>query len=691
MALALASENKSDRAKSAVGAAKTPLHAPVRSHTLTVQQAFGNRAVLGMLQRKAAAEPGAEDEAAGPKPVPTLALQRKCACTGCGETNEEDQPLIQTKLTVNEPGDIYEREADRVADQVMRMRGNGLASGPQLQPESGHGRLQCKCACDGITGPSGECEECQNKGLSLQRKIQNAKLGTHNDFSLPPIVHEVLHSPGQPLDATTRAFIQPRFGLDFSQVRLHTDAKAAESARAVNARAYAVGTDVVFASGAFDPHRDDGLWLLAHELAHVIQGGSGALRRSVVAPGREMEELPEAGEAVPGVRPPPPRAAPVPLPETCPPPANMVCLPAASSPGVVNDTLIFPVNSATLTPIQQAEIDAAAASWRAAGGSVTVRIDGYASAEGECGYNWDLSCRRAQAVASELESPRDGSTGVPSRNVELFAHGESAEAGPALALNRKATISILVPPPPAPAPAYCSFPVHLGDGRDNCGKTADFGHFDKPPISSLSEIKLAAWADIHPPIGLRPFRSLITDLECELEMESVLVAFAGAEGYAAFRRFVAGTGGTVTHGPGSTLGTLALGSGSFALTIATVKTNIEAQLATQAASGVLNPCALSVIPPSTDFDWSGPWPLKAVIGGTHGEKLFATSFTGSIAARSYSIDLRFLICDNFGVDEHDLYGAGLIPFWVLQHERSPTLYAPFINELDLPVTVSGTF
>ena len=59
--------------------------------------------------------------------------------------------------------------------------------------------------------------------------------------------------------------------------------------------------------------------------------------------------------------------------------------------------------------------------------------------------------------------------------------------------------------------------------------------------------------------------------------------------------------------------------------------------------------------------------------------------------RSYSIDLRFVICDDFGVDESDLYAPGLFAFWVLQHERSRTRYAPFINELDLPVTVSGTY
>lgn len=79
------------------------------------------------------------------------------------------------------------------------------------------------------------------------------------------------------------------------------------------------------------------------------------------------------------------------------------------------------------------------------------------------------------------------------------------------------------------------------------------------------------------------------------------------------------------------------------------------------------------------------------MGGTQGEALYALSFSGSIPTRTYIVTLRFLICDDFGVDQSDLYARGLFPFWVLQHERSATRYVPFVNELDLPITVSGTF
>jgi hypothetical protein len=88
---------------------------------------------------------------------------------------------------------------------------------------------------------------------------------------VPPIVHEVLSSPGQPLDVQTRAFMEPRFGHDFSRVRVHTHTKAAESARAVNALAYTVGRDVVFGSDQFTPDTPAGRKLIAHELTHTLQ------------------------------------------------------------------------------------------------------------------------------------------------------------------------------------------------------------------------------------------------------------------------------------------------------------------------------------------------------------------------------------------------------------------------------------
>jgi len=98
---------------------------------------------------------------------------------------------------------------------------------------------------------------------------------------MPPIVHEVLRSPGQPLDPATRAFMEPRFGHDFSQVRVHNDARAAESARAVNAQAYTVGRDVVFGTGRYALQTGDGRKLMAHEMAHVVQQKGDSFKKQI--------------------------------------------------------------------------------------------------------------------------------------------------------------------------------------------------------------------------------------------------------------------------------------------------------------------------------------------------------------------------------------------------------------------------
>jgi hypothetical protein len=140
--------------------------------------------------------------------------------------------------------------------------------------------LQRKCACEGSSNLADGCERCKEKHQALLRKSASH---THVDHSIPPIVDKVLRSPGQPLDIDARAFVEPRFGHDFSRVRVHTDAQAAESARSVKALAYTVGTNVVFGSGQYAPHTSAGRRLLVHELTHVIQQ-SEHLQRSSISP-----------------------------------------------------------------------------------------------------------------------------------------------------------------------------------------------------------------------------------------------------------------------------------------------------------------------------------------------------------------------------------------------------------------------
>jgi hypothetical protein len=152
--------------------------------------------------------------------------------------------------------------------------------------------LQRKCACGQHTG-GGECEECKKKKpdekSSKGSLLQRSALNQGSVKGLPPIVHEVLRSPGQPLDAVTRAYFEPRFGRDFSHVRVHTDERAADSATAVGAAAYAYGDNVVFARNQISAS-EAGRGVLAHELAHVAQAGG-------VAPSSGPEQVSSVNDA----------------------------------------------------------------------------------------------------------------------------------------------------------------------------------------------------------------------------------------------------------------------------------------------------------------------------------------------------------------------------------------------------------
>lgn len=162
------------------------------------------------------------------------------------------------------------------------------------------GLLQRKCDCGQHTIAGSQCDECGKQELSLQRATRNSEGETQNSGDVPPIVHDVLRSPGQPLDAATRAFFEPRFSHDFSRVRVHTGSKAAASAEAVDALAYTVGHNVVFGGGLYQPGTIQGQRLLAHELTHTIQQAVGRQDKpftlGIADSGNEAEREAEAAE-----------------------------------------------------------------------------------------------------------------------------------------------------------------------------------------------------------------------------------------------------------------------------------------------------------------------------------------------------------------------------------------------------------
>jgi hypothetical protein len=162
--------------------------------------------------------------------------------------------ILQPKFTISSPTDAYEQEADQIAHQVMRM------SEPHQERVNDYGE-----------NPISRNKQLDRKRLQTKR-VQANDTG---DIAAPPIVHEALNSSGQPLDPATRAFFEPRFGYDFSRVRVHTDGKAVESARGVAAQAFTVGEHIVFGKSQYAPFDATGQHLLAHELTHVVQQSTG--------------------------------------------------------------------------------------------------------------------------------------------------------------------------------------------------------------------------------------------------------------------------------------------------------------------------------------------------------------------------------------------------------------------------------
>jgi len=183
----------------------------------------------------------------------------------------------------------------------MAEKAQSLVNTPTIAPVAGaqSGLLQRKCACGTHTSGSAECEECGKKpGGIMQRKSRDS--GEVSET--PPIVHEVLRSPGQPLDTFSRAFMEPRFHHDFSRVRVHSDARAAESALAVNALAYTVGQHVVFGAGQYTPYSASGQRLMAHELTHVVQQSGSQLdpgQRLTIDPSHSQETEAAENAALP--------------------------------------------------------------------------------------------------------------------------------------------------------------------------------------------------------------------------------------------------------------------------------------------------------------------------------------------------------------------------------------------------------
>jgi hypothetical protein len=230
-------------------------------------------------------------------------------------------PFFQPKLTINQPNDVYEKEADAVAEQVMKAP--TTEKGVQAKPQSIIDRKPLVIPSPGVdrnVSPSPsllkkeeslqpedveeEQESSRNEPSTREDKLMNNNLGGGLNYNRDIVqrkctnceekdekisrketgnaevqnslvsVEQTLNSPGQPLPVATLSFMEERVGHDFGNVQIHNDAQAHQSSADINALAYTHKNHIVFNAGEYQPQSDTGKKLLAHELTHVVQQGN---------------------------------------------------------------------------------------------------------------------------------------------------------------------------------------------------------------------------------------------------------------------------------------------------------------------------------------------------------------------------------------------------------------------------------
>ncbi|MEP0824669.1 MAG: DUF4157 domain-containing protein [Nitrososphaera sp.] len=345
---------------------------------------------------------------------------------------------IQPRLKVSHPSDPSEEEAERVAEQVMSTPAPSIDS-HSLAPNGE--RLDRKCAaCETM-------KEKEEKEVNISRKSSSG-FDLENNHELASEIGDIRSSSGSLLDASTKEFMESRFGYDFSSVRVHTDGTAAQSANRVNALAYTIGNNIVFGEGMYQPDTTQGRRLLAHELTHVVQQNGNKINAKHSSDNIDIRVNDYSNNTTVQRFGDPAQI-----------PSGMSCPVAVDTPLGVVENLLFSVGTSALSTDQQTQIESFVNNWHALGGNFDVRVDGYASVDGPQGLNWTLSCDRAQAVVNELITPSSGVPGIPSSFITFFAHGETDEFSTSNAPNRRATISSNMPAPPTP-PA-CPHPGEL--------------------------------------------------------------------------------------------------------------------------------------------------------------------------------------------------------------------------------------
>ncbi|HWK04715.1 MAG TPA: DUF4157 domain-containing protein [Puia sp.] len=333
--------------------------------------------------------------------------------------------FIQPRLTIGPVDDPYEREADAMADKVMRMSDTEM-----LQTKPSPVSIQRKCA---------HCEEEEK----LQRKASV-------DADAPAIssaVQETLQSTGHSLDGGTRSFMEERFGYDFAGVQIHNDSPAHHSSADINALAYTHGQHIVFAAGQYQPDTNTGKQLLAHELTHVVQQNGS--QKSILQRKTPTDDPSSKGNG------------------SC----DAV---ETNSVDKTGSALKFETSSSNVSSkTSQDTLNLFTKTWQQNGSKNEVLVNGYASLQGPAdtesrqAMNLGFSCDRANSVKADLIAK-----GVTAALITTIAHGETSEFG-SFEENRRVQFKEKIAAPPKPSAQDPNFHVisvnaiTTPDGKNN--------------------------------------------------------------------------------------------------------------------------------------------------------------------------------------------------------------------------------
>lgn len=362
------------------------------------------------------------------------------------------RPSIQPKLTVGQPGDPYEQEANAMAEKVVGytpseptgqmnqkvQRKCAACEEEELQMKEGENRpeMQCKPIFESETDHGAlqmKCAACEEEEKTLQPKSASDAGRTGGDMSHIESSLSSSKGSGSPLPDNTRSQMEGAFGADFSEVRVHTDSSAVQMNQSLQAQAFTHGSDVYFNSGKYDTEGKEGKRLLGHELTHVVQqGGSNIVQKQLSLP--IIQLVKEHGDLAQV------------------PPDIGTCQIATTS-STNEQEVPYTRDSHSLNPSTQLILNDFVHQWRLQGANKNVRIDGYASVEGVEPHNWQLSCSRAITVKNGLQSPTNGEQGIPENFISVYAHGETNRFSQTQYFpNRIATITSSIPINPNPQP-----------------------------------------------------------------------------------------------------------------------------------------------------------------------------------------------------------------------------------------------